>query len=126
MATYTLVKVRKVEGASYIAYRGFYKRNPNDKKELPQTIVRFGENALEELNQCKTIEAEVVTVPLNGTYEYPNGLRIQETQTFCPITTDENGNKIFAKGYDPREIAAKRMSYMKYVSSAHAPNPNNQ
>lgn len=123
MATYTLVEVRKLtaygyqngRGISTTAYRGYYKINPKDSKEIPQTIIKFGEHALEELNRCKTIEAEVVTVPLNGTYEYPNGSRIKETQVFCPTVINEVGVKMFAQGYNPEEIATRRTNFLKRV-----------
>lgn len=84
----------------------YYKQDPNNPYEKPQTLTMF--------NRWPTVEidAKVVDVPLNGIYEYPNKKRVTQIQALA-VKTKEG---LWYKGYSPAELVAKRMNLLKKVS----------
>ena len=83
-----------------------YKQNPENLQEKPQQLVVFNRWPSVEL------EADVVDVPLDGVYEYPDKSRIDNMQTFCPKTKDGT----YMMGYSPEEIVARRLKHLERVT----------
>ena len=85
--------------------KAYYKRDPSNPFEVPQSIVLF--NCLPPVE----MEAEVTEYKLNGTYEYKNGRRTDTIRTFSPKT--KNGT--YFMGYAPQQLLAERMKLLTKV-----------
>ena len=84
---------------------GYYKQDPKNPLEKPRKITLFNRWPPVEM------EAEVVDVPLNGVYEYPNVVRINSINVMCPRTKEGT----YYKGWSPQELIAQRMHLLKKV-----------
>lgn len=97
------------------------KRIPHQGLMVVAKYKQQPENPL-EISQCWTVfnrwppvemEADVVTIDLNGVYEYPNGIRISEITAFVPKTKDG----LYFRGCSPEEIACRIKNKSRLISS---------
>lgn len=106
MAKFTLAcaDAKRVPHAGLMV-KAYYKQHPENPYEKSQQLVVFNKWPPVEL------EADIVDMPLDGTYEYPNGLRVDNTITFCPKAKDGT----YLSGYSPEQIVAHRLTNLKRV-----------
>ena len=83
----------------------YYKQDPKNVLEKPRKVVFF--NSWPPLE----MEADVVDVPLNGVYEYSNGVRVDRVNVICPKTKEG----LYYRGWSPQELVAQRMHLLKKV-----------
>lgn len=110
MAKYYLVgsSVKRTPHTGLIV-TAYYKQNPENPLEQPQRLVVFNRWPPVEM------EAEVVTIPLNGIYETTSGHKIDHITPLCPTTINEEGKRVFWKGYNPEERLVQALHILKRV-----------
>lgn len=110
MATFYIVggSVKRTPHTGLVV-TAYYKQDPENPLEQPQRLVVF--------NRWPPVkmEAEVIAVPLNGIYVTTSGHRIDTINPICPTTVDENGRKVFWRGYSPAERVAQALRILKRV-----------
>lgn len=84
-----------------------YRQQPENPLEKPQRLTVFNRWPPVEM------EADVVTIDLDGVYEYPDGTRIKEYPVFAPKTRDG----LYLRGYNPEEIACRIKNKSRLISS---------
>ena len=83
----------------------YYKQDPENKFEKPERITMFNRWPPAEM------EADVIDVPLNGVYEYPNGFKTDHVHSLCPKTKEG----AYYQGWSPQEILANVLHVLTKV-----------
>ena len=109
MGKYTLVSATATRKPHIgLMVQAWYKQDPENVLEVPYRLTVFNSWP------PTTLEAEAIEYPLNGTYKYPNGKRVNTLHLFCPKTKEG----LFYKGYSPAEQIAERMKNLTVVGKS--------